>query len=167
MLCFLFRTRYWNRILPLQSHSIQPLRKRTNGYSTTTTTITTTIIKLTNNIVMEGCNVVFLMLTVAAPSIWCHGNYYWYEHITLNFWGDVIIYIYIYIYIYMHQSTGSLLSLLVHVMVCHQFGARPLPAPMLIYYQLNHQEHASVNFETQTYFKMRLWKCRLQNNKMR
>ena len=44
----------------------------------------------------------------------------------------------------MHQWTGSAL---VQVMACHLFGAKPLPEPMLVYWQLDSWEQISVEFE--------------------
>ena len=45
---------------------------------------------------------------------------------------------------YMRQSIGSVL---IQVMACHLFGAKPLPEPMLAYYQLDSWEQISVKIE--------------------
>ena len=39
-------------------------------------------------------------------------------------------------------------SALVQVMACHLFGAKPLPEPMLTYYQVDPEEQTSVKFES-------------------
>ena len=39
-------------------------------------------------------------------------------------------------------------SALVQVMACRLFGAKPLPEPMLAYYQLYPQEQISVKFQS-------------------
>ena len=63
--------------------------------------------------------------------------------------------------IYMSQRTGPLL---VQVMACRLFSAKPLPEPKLVYCQLDPWEQASVKFEFEFYsFHSRkcIWKCRL------
>ena len=49
---------------------------------------------------------------------------------------------------YKRQWTGSEL---VQVMVCHLFGAKPQPEPMLTYSQLNSWEQISVKIESEFY----------------
>ena len=44
---------------------------------------------------------------------------------------------------YMRQWTGSAL---VQIMACHLIGAKPLPEPMLIYYQLDPWDQTFLNF---------------------
>ena len=55
-------------------------------------------------------------------------------------------------------------SALVPVMACRLFGAKPLPAPMLVYCQLDSWEQISVNFESKFYNfhpGKCIWNCRL------
>ena len=62
---------------------------------------------------------------------------------------------------YMRQCTGSSL---VHIMACRLLGAKPLPEPVLGYYQLDSSEQISVKFESEFHrFQSRecVWKCRL------
>ena len=62
---------------------------------------------------------------------------------------------------YMHQRIGPSF---IQVMACRLFGAKPLPEPMLAYWQLDSWEQISVKFESEFYhFHSRkcTWKCRL------
>ena len=62
---------------------------------------------------------------------------------------------------YMRQRTGSPL---VKIKACRQFGAKPLPEPMLAYCQLDSWEHVSVKFEYKfCHFHSRKcnWECHL------
>ena len=62
---------------------------------------------------------------------------------------------------YMRQWTGSLL---VQVMACRLFGAKPLPEPVLLYCQLDSWERVSVKYESELYHLLSrkcTWKCRL------
>ena len=62
---------------------------------------------------------------------------------------------------YMRQWIGPSL---VQVLACRLFGAKPLPEPMLAYWQLDSWEQISVKFESEFYhFHSRkcTWKCRL------
>ena len=55
-------------------------------------------------------------------------------------------------------------SPLVQIMACRLFGTKPLPEPMLVYFQLYSWEQVSVKFESEFYpFHSRkcIWKCRL------
>ena len=56
---------------------------------------------------------------------------------------------------YKRQWTGQSL---VRVMVCRLLGAKPLPEPMLAYYQLDPLEHTSMKFESK-YKSFHSWKC--------
>ena len=60
---------------------------------------------------------------------------------------------------YMRQWT---VSALVQVMACRLFGAKPLPEPMLFYWQLDSWEQISVKFESRFYHfcsRKCIWKC--------
>ena len=52
------------------------------------------------------------------------------------------------------------LSTLVQVMICHLFGIKPLPEPMLTSCQLHPKEYISVTFHLEF---ICYWKCHLQN----
>ena len=54
---------------------------------------------------------------------------------------------------YMRQWTGSSL---VQVVACRLFGAKPLPEPMLVYYQLDSWKHITVKFGILSLKKMQL-----------
>ena len=47
-------------------------------------------------------------------------------------------------------------------MTCNLYGTKPLPEPILTYYQLNPQEHTSVNFQSKYksfHWTKCIWKC--------
>ena len=52
------------------------------------------------------------------------------------------------------------------VMACCLFGAKPLPLPLLIYCQLEHQKHLSEIIKQFKHFHLRkcIWECCLQND---
>ena len=61
----------------------------------------------------------------------------------------------------MRRWTGQSL---VQVKACHLFGTKPLPEPMLVYWQLDYREQISVKFKSEfSHFHSRkfIWKCRL------
>ena len=62
---------------------------------------------------------------------------------------------------HMHQWTGSAL---VQIIACRLLVAKPLPEPMLPYWQLYSWEQISVKFESEFYHlhsRKYIWKCRL------
>ena len=62
---------------------------------------------------------------------------------------------------YMRQCTGSSL---VQVMACRLFGAKPLPEPMLAYYQLHSGEQISAKFQSEFctfHWRKCIWNCHL------
>ena len=67
---------------------------------------------------------------------------------------------------YMGQLIGSVL---VQIMACRLFSAKPLPAPMLVYCLLDPQEQNSVEFESKhkiiNSWKCIWKKCRLRNGR--
>ena len=61
----------------------------------------------------------------------------------------------------MRHWTGSSL---VHVMACRPFGAKPLPKPMMTYFQLDPQKQSSIKFLSKSnhfHWKNCIWKYRL------